>query len=198
MAGVAAEPTPEGEYKVHLNGVEEVVADKGYHSNEAVRMLIELEVRTYIAEPERGRRNWEGKAAEQKAIYANRRRILGERGKGLQRQRGERIERNFAHQFDTGGMDRLWVRGIENVHKKLLVQAAACNLALLMRSLHGAGKPRAAHDRIIQAIFDLLCFMRILRASSGQIPRIPELSDARFIRGAESKRRFCSPPNPRV
>lgn len=198
VAGVAAEPTPEGEYKVHLNGVEEVVADKGYHSNEAVRMLIELEVRTYIAEPERGRRNWEGKAAEQKAIYANRRRILGERGKGLQRQRGERIERNFAHQFDTGGMDRLWVRGIENVHKKLLVQAAACNLALLMRSLHGAGKPRAAHDRIIQAIFDLLCFMRILRASSGQIPRIPELSDARFIRGAESKRRFCSPPNPRV
>jgi hypothetical protein len=29
---------------------------------------------------------------------------------------------------------------------KELGQAAACNLALLPRSLHGAGKPRAAHD----------------------------------------------------
>jgi hypothetical protein len=67
----------------------------------------------------------------------------------LQRRRGERIERNFAHQFDTGGMDRLYVRGRENVHKKLLIQAAACNLALLLRSQHGSGKPRAAHDRVI-------------------------------------------------
>ena len=64
--------------------------------------------------------------------------------------RGEKIERNFAHQFDTGGMDRLWVRGLENVHKKLLIQAAACNLALLMRSLYGAGKPRAAHDGLAE------------------------------------------------
>ena len=68
----------------------------------------------------------------------------------MQRQRGEKIERNFAHQFDTGGMDRLYVRGIENVHKRLLVQAAACNLALLMRSTYGAGKPRAAHDQPVE------------------------------------------------
>jgi hypothetical protein len=75
-------------------------------------------------------------------VYANRRRVEGEHGKRLQRQRGEKIERNFAHQFDTGGMDRLWVRGLENVHKKLLIQAAACNLALLMRSMYGTGKPK--------------------------------------------------------
>jgi hypothetical protein len=54
-------------------------------------------------------------------VYANRRRVEGEYGKRLQRQRGEKIERNFAHQFDTGGMDRLWVRGLESVHKKLLI-----------------------------------------------------------------------------
>ena len=51
-------------------------------------------------------------------------------------------------QFDNGGMDRLWVRGRQNVHKKLLIQAAACNLALLMRLRHGSGKPKAAHDRL--------------------------------------------------
>jgi transposase len=159
VATLIAEATPQGEYKVHDNGVQEVVADKGYHSNEVVRTLAELKLRTYIAEPERGARNWKGKAAEKEAVYANRRRIRGERGRRLQRQRGERIERNFAHQFDTGGMDRLYVRGIGNVHKKLLLQAAACNLALLLRSRHGAGKLRAAHDRIIEAVFALLAFM---------------------------------------
>ena len=138
---------------MHPGGVEEVVADKGYHSNDVAVGLAELGMRSYIAEPERGARHWEGKQAEKEAVYANRRRIQGERGKRLQRQRGERIERNFAHQFDTGGMDRLYVRSTENVHKKLLIQAAACNLALLMRSLYGAGKPRAAHDRLGEAIF---------------------------------------------
>jgi len=92
-------------------------------------------------------------------VYANRRRVHGPRGKRLQGDRGERIERNFAHQFDTGGMDRLYVRSIGNVHKKPRLQAAACNLALLMRSLYGAGKPRAAHDRIIEAVFAILAFL---------------------------------------
>src|SRR5450432_4149120 len=156
---VTAEP-PEGNYQVHPGGVEEVVADKGYHSNEVAVGLSELGVRTYIAEPERGVRNWEGKQAEKEAVYGNRRRIRGERGKRMQRQRGEKIERNFAHQFDTGGMDRLYVRGLDNVHKKLLVQAAACNLALLMRSMYGAGKPRAAQDQAVEAVFAILAVIR--------------------------------------
>src|SRR4051795_2480787 len=161
---VTAEP-PEGNYQVHPGGVEEVVADKGYHSNEVGAGLSELGVRTYIAEPDRGRRKWAGKQAEKEAVYGNRRRIRGERGKRMQRQRGEKIERNFAHQFDTGGMDRLYVRGIENVHKRLLVQAAACNLALLMRSIYGAGKPRAAHDQSVEAILAILALIRVLESA---------------------------------
>src|SRR5438045_1170272 len=148
VAELVAAKTPEGKYEVHPGGVEEVVADKGYHSNEVAVGLSELGVRTYIAEPDRGRRNWEGKQAANEAVYGNRRRVRGERGKRMQRQRGEKIERNFAHQFDTGGMDRLYVRGIENVHKKLLIQAAACNLALLMRSLDCPDKARPAHSHI--------------------------------------------------
>jgi transposase len=160
VAGLIAEKTPEGKYEVNHDGVEEVVADKGYHSNAVAVGLTTLGVRTYVAEPERGARNWEGKQAEKEAVYANRRRIKGKRGKRLQRQRGERIERNFAHQFDTGGLDRLYVRGTKNVHKKFLLQAAACNLALLMRSLYGSGKPRAAHDLGAAAIFAILAFLR--------------------------------------
>jgi transposase len=175
VAGLIGEPTPVGEYQVHFSGVEEVVTDKGYHSNEVVRSFTEMELRTYIAEPERGERNWEDKPAEKAAVYANRRRIRGARGKRLQAQRGERIERNFAHQFDTGGMDRLYVRGIVNVHKKLLLQAAACNLALLLRSLYGAGKPRAAHDRIVEAVFAILVFMGVVeglyRRSGRELPK---------------------------
>jgi len=144
------------ETAVQAEGIEEVVADKGYHSNPVLRTVAEWGLRSYIAEPERGKRNWQGRAAEKAAVYANRRRIRGERGKRLQAARGERLERNFAHQFDTGGLTRLYVRGLSSVHKKLLIQAAACNLALLMRVLHGAGKPRAAHDRSLRLILSIL------------------------------------------
>jgi transposase len=179
VASLISEKTAEDKYEVHPGGVEEVVADKGYHSNDVAVGLTEMGVRTYVAEPDRGTRNWDGKEATKEAVYANRRRIEGERGKRLQRQRGERIERNFAHQFDTGGMDRLYVRGAENVHKKLLIQAAACNLALLMRSLFGAGKPRAAHDLPVEAILAILTFIKAVEGpsqscfvNSGGHPRI--------------------------
>jgi len=155
---------------VNQSGIEEVVADKGYHSNEVMRKLAEWNLRSYVAEPERGARKWKGKAAERQAVYSNRRRISGARGKKLQAGRGERVERNFAHQFDTGGLDRLYVKGLENVHKKLLIQAAACNLALLMRALYGAGKPRAAHDCWGRLIFPILLlssvFIEIYQAES--------------------------------
>jgi transposase len=192
VAELVAQQTPEGEYPVHPDGVQEVVADKGYHSNEAVLGLDQLAVRTYIAEPDRGRRNWLGRAAQKAAVYGNRRRIEGHRGKSLQRQRGERIERNFAHQFDTGGLDRLYVRGTENVHKKLLIQAAACNLALLMRSRYGSGKPKAAHDRLMDALVTILAGMNavedILTDSSAthyrelRIPRGAQLDSTSLFR----------------
>ena len=146
-----------------------MVADKGYHSNDVLVGLAELEVRSYIAEPDRGPRNWDGREAEKQAVYDNRRRIRGNRGKRLQRQRGERIERNFAHQFDTGGLDRLYVRGRDNVHKKFLIQAAACNLALLMCTMYGAGKPRAAHEGVIELVFAFLALMKVF-----DVPWVPE------------------------
>ena len=158
---IAVEPE-EGECEVHAEGVREVVADKGYHSNDVLVGLAELPVRTYIAEPDRGTRNWIGRPSEKQAVYSNRRRIRGDRGRRLQRRRGERIERNFAHQFDTGGLARLYVRGLDNVHKKFLIQAVGCNLALLMRSLYGSGKPRAAHERVLELLFTFLALMKVL------------------------------------
>jgi hypothetical protein len=111
VAELSAEKTVEGNYEVHPGGVEEVVADKGCHSNDVAVGLQEMGVRSYIAEPDRGPRNWNGKEN---------------------------------------------ARGIKNVHKKFLIQAAACNLALLMRSMYGAGKPKAAYDRAVGAILAIL------------------------------------------
>ena len=192
VADLITEKTPEGEYEVHPEGVQEVVADKGYHSNEVALGLAAMEVRTYIAEPDRGPRNWNGKAAEKAAVYRNRRRIQGDRGKRLQRQRGERIERNFAHQFDTGGLDRLYVRGKENVHKKFLIQAAACNLALLMRSTYGSGKPRAAHDAVVD---DILTFLAVIKAVEDLFTPWPANSSnqARVSRRSECCRQLFQP-----
>jgi transposase len=115
--------------RVNPEGPAEVVADKGYHSNEVLRKLNESGVRSYIPEPDRGRRNWKGKAAEKKAVYGNRRRMQGAHGKRLMRRRGEYIERSFAHLYETGAMRRLHLRGRDNIRKRLLIHASAFNLS---------------------------------------------------------------------
>src|SRR5204863_4283530 len=83
--------------------IEEVVADKGYHSRTMVHDLETLEIRTYISEPDRGRQSWIGQAAERDAVYMNRRRTRGNRGKRLLRRRGELLERPCAHLYESGG-----------------------------------------------------------------------------------------------
>src|ERR1035441_490060 len=99
---------------VNPQGPKEVVLDKGYHSNEMLVELADWQVRSYCSEPDRGGRRWEGKKEEQAAVYANRRRIRGERGKRLLRQRGEKVERSFAHCYETGGMRRVHLRRHSN------------------------------------------------------------------------------------
>ena len=86
---------------VNVKGVEELVADKGYHAGPVLAAARKAGVRTYVAEPDRGRRKWTGKREQQAAVYANRRRIGGNRGKQLLRRRGELLERTFAHAYET-------------------------------------------------------------------------------------------------
>lgn len=127
---------------------EELVTDKGYHSKQIVLDIQSLGLRTYISEPDRGRQHWIDQHAERDAVYANRRRIEGERGQQLMRQRGELLERPNAHLYDTGGMRRTHLRGHGNILKRLLVHAAACNLGLWMRTLTGIGTPRGLQGRL--------------------------------------------------
>ena len=117
--------------------IDEVVADKGYHSNQVLVDLGALDLRTYIAEPNRGRRNWKKKTVARDAVYANRRRIRGARGLALQRRRSEHLERPNAHLYETGGLRRTHVRGHANILKRLLIQTSAFQL----------GPPHADTDR---------------------------------------------------
>ena len=136
----------------HTVVVEEIVADKGYHSNQVLVDLTALDLRTYIAEPDRGRRRWRNKAAARAAVYANRRRSRGTRGRALQRRRSERLERPNAHLYETGGMRRTHLRGHANILKRLLVHSGGFNLGLLMRTLMGIGTPRGLQGRLAAVV----------------------------------------------
>ena len=116
------------EVKAVRSGAEirEVVADKGYHSNETVLELKEQGLRGYLSETDRGRR-----------------------GRRLQRQRSELVERPFAHQFTKGGLRRIFVRGHANMRKRFLTHVSGFNLGLLMRHLTGVGTPRSLQGRVL-------------------------------------------------
>ena len=158
---------PETADCAHDSLMEEVVADKGYHSNETLADFAEMEIRSYVSEPKRGRRCWRGREQEQRAVYGNRRRIRGERGKGLLRKRGELLERPFAHYLDSGGMRRVHLRGRGNILKRLLIQVCGFNLGLVLRQLLGRGTPRGLGElsaAALAAAFSLVCgLLRALR-----------------------------------
>ena len=144
--------------------VKELVTDKGYHSNALLEDLAILGVRTYISEPARGRRNWQGKHPARNAVYGNRRRIGGTRGRRLLRQRGERLERPFAHAYETGGLRRVYLRGHSNILKRVLIHTAALNLGLLMRRLVGVGTPRSLQGRLWASLTRLvLLWCRVIK-----------------------------------
>ncbi len=125
--------------------IEEAAADKGYHKASTLELADDLDIRTYIPEPKRRYRyRWIDKSAgQQEAVYANRRRMRGDRGKRLQRQRSELTERSFAHVCETGGARRTWLRGQETVSKRYLIQVAARNLGLILRKLFGIGTAKS-------------------------------------------------------
>ena len=152
MERLAADP----ELKIRDDFLAELVTDKGYHSNDTMTVFKEVGIRTYVSEPDRGRRNWKDKSEEKEAVYANRRRIRRERGKELLRQRGMMLERPFAHTLETGGMRRVHLRNRENILKRILIQYAALNLSLLLRHGFGKGTPRGLQGRCVATLLLLM------------------------------------------
>ena len=118
LAVHATESRPD-DTKVSLNGIEELVANKGYLSGAVLKRVKSYGVRSYIPEKrQKGKRHWQGKMEEQQAVYENRRRVEGNYGKSLLRRRSELVERSFAHCYETGGLRRCHLRGRENILKR--------------------------------------------------------------------------------
>ena len=148
LAAREAKSHPEAPPKVNIEGIEELVADKGYHSGAVLERVKRNQVRSYIPErQQKERRNWEGKAGQQQAVYANRRRVQRGYGESLLRRRGELAERSFAHCYDTGGMRRMHLSKHDNILKRQLIHVAGFNLSLVFRKMLGAGTPRQWNDR---------------------------------------------------
>jgi transposase len=160
---------------VNTDGPREVVTDKGYHSRTLVSELTEWGLRTYCSEPNRGRQQWRGQQREQQAVYANRRRIRGQRGLRLLRQRGEKLERWNQHLYDRGGMRRLHLRGRENILKRLVVHSGAANLGLLMRKLFGMGTPRGLAGTLPAIVSTVCASIRLWSVPATLVRRFGDL-----------------------
>jgi transposase len=174
---------PEEEPKVNVDGIEELVADKGYHSGEALEQAKELEVRTYIPEKKQpGKRHWKGKQGQQQAVYQNRQRLRGEYGKRLLKRRGEFVERTFAHCYETGGMRRCTLHGRKNILKRLLIHVGAFNISLVLRKMLGAGKPRELANRMAELVSGackrLINFFRHKSADKFNLRRVSTMRQA--------------------
>jgi len=164
-------------------GIQEVVADRGYHSGEVVGDLHQRGYNTCIPERRQKRhRNWKRlsrKVGErearrrQRAFYLNRRRLKSDAGKRLLRKRGETVERSFAHACETGGMRRVHLRGRANILKRYQVHVAALNLGIVLRSLIGLGTPRGFQGKkalLAHALSSLLSSVRdLIRSLFGQL-----------------------------
>ena len=98
--------------------------------------------------PKRAERKWkDGQEAERAAVESTRKRVASDAGRDLMRQWAEKVERSMAHMYETCGLRRVYLRGHNNVLKRLLVHACGFNLGVLMRARTGVDTPRSLQGR---------------------------------------------------
>jgi hypothetical protein len=94
----------------------------------------------------------------------------------------EFCERSNAHLYETGRMRRVYLRGRDNILKRLLIHGAGFNLALLMRRVCGVGTPRSLQDReallstLVRRFWTLLAALR--RATGDSLTNLLRLVDS--------------------
>jgi hypothetical protein len=170
--------------------IKDAIADKGYYSTDNLVWCEAVGVRSYIPEREsRWHRKWIDKPSERKhAVYGNRRRVKGDRGKRLGKLRSEFVERSFAHVCRTGGARRSWLRGLEGVTKRYLMCVAGRNLGVIMRSLFGMGKPKTLQAEgaggFLLILAAIVAIGRDLRSLCDSVSRdidLAESSTSKFV-----------------
>jgi transposase len=149
-----AELRPQEKPKVHLQGIEELVTDKGYHSGAVVKRVKSYEVRSYkeaegTARLARQTCRAAGGLREPATGARRLRQELTPTARGVDRTQLRALLRDR-------GMRRCYLRGRENILKRQLVHVGAFNLSLILRKLLGAGTPRELKNRAGQVFSCLL------------------------------------------
>ena len=125
--------------------VAKVVSDKGYFTASEVAQLQEVQFGTVICDPMRDVRKVDVLPAhEAAAVRAAWEETASESGRALLRQRGQHLERAFAHVLDSAGQRRTTLRGRANIAKRFVAAAAIYNLSQLLRALFGTGTLKQA------------------------------------------------------
>jgi len=181
--------------------IKDAIADKGYHSTDNLVWCESFGVRSYIPEREsRWHRKWIDKPVEHKhAVYGNRRRVKGGRGKRLSKLRSEFVERSFAHVCRTGGARRSWLRGLVDVTKRYLMCVAGRNLGVIMRTLFGMGKPKTRQAECADGCWliwsAIVAVGRGFRSFCDWVARHIELAESSVSKFAAYCRGFHAPRN---
>jgi transposase len=122
--------------------IQSATADKGYHAPDELSQLHQEGIRTVISDSVKHRNLDQLSPEAAKAVRAAKRSVRSKSGKQLLKQRGQHLERSFAHVLDAGGARRTTLRGLENLNKRFKVSAAIYNLSQMMRAIWGVGTPK--------------------------------------------------------
>lgn len=116
-------------------------------------------MRSYISEPDRGRRNWKKSPEVRDALYRNRRAFAARAANACC---GSAIGTTIAHLDETGGVRRVYLRGHTNILKRLPIHTGGLHLGLLMRELIGVGTLRGLQGRLTAVLAALPMLIRPL------------------------------------
>jgi transposase len=179
--------------------VKTVVADMGYCDPAELERLQAVGMRTAVADPVRHRRKDKLAPAARRALACAQRTTRSRSGRALMRKRGELSERSFVHVLDYGGARRTTLRGRENILKRYRIQAAAANLALLMRHLWGIGTLKqtwaAAKRALLALLLAILGIVRWIVAPLGDRGRVSG-GPGRVARLFRARRRITTRHHP--
>lgn len=140
-----------GSEAVFRDVVADLVADKGFYSNETVLEFQDLGLLSYLSETDQVRRSSKRNNKHYDAPeYLNRRPM---RARRYQRQGSESVERPFAHQFVPGRVRRILFHCHINVCKRLLVHLCGFNLGSMMCHLTRVDTLRSLQVRAWMRLF---------------------------------------------
>ena len=144
------------------DGLEEVVGDKGYHSNQALVDLEAVGLRSDISEPDRGRRHWKKHPEARDPVLSQTVGAFGlSEANGCFANEANDWSDRLRISMKPAGCGASISEVTANILKRVLLHACALNLGLLMRTLCGVGTPRSLQGCATMLLDTLRALIRL-------------------------------------